>query len=105
MKDGFVYLIKESGDDFMCKVGVTTAKDVNTRLKKLQTGNGNKLILLKSFKSNNPFKLEKMLHNYYGNNREEGEWFLLGENEINEFESLCNKYQVIIDSLIDNPFF
>jgi hypothetical protein len=105
MKDGFVYLIKESGDDFMYKIGVTTAKNVNTRLKKLQTGNGNKLILLKSFKSNKPFKLEKMLHNYYKNNREEGEWFLLGENEINEFESLCNKYQIIIDSLKDNPFF
>lgn len=104
MDDGLVYLICENGDNQLYKIGVTRS-DINTRIKKLQTGNGNPLRCVHTFNSNRPYKLEKMLHIYFANSREEGEWFLLSEDEVNEFPELCKKFQGIIDSLKDNPFF
>lgn len=104
MDNGFVYLICENGDNQLYKIGVTRS-DVNARLKKLQTGNGNSLYCVHSFESNKPYKLEKMLHSYFANNREEGEWFLLGKDDVESFPELCRKYQSIIDDLNDNPFF
>ena len=102
---GFVYLIKELGDDLMHKIGVTKAQEINTRLKKLQTGNGNKLILISSFKSSRPYKLEKMLHFHFSMNREEGEWFLLSKDDVESFIPLCEEYEKTILALKDNPFF
>lgn len=104
-KDGYIYLIKENGDDLLHKIGVTREKNINNRIKKLQTGNGNQLILVNSFLSNNPYKLEKMLHFYYRENRQEGEWFLLSKDDTDNFINICNKYQSIIDTLnSDNEF-
>lgn len=102
---GWIYLIKESGDDLLHKIGVTKSDDINKRLKKLQTGNGNKLLLVKSFLSNKPYKLEKMLHWKYQENREEGEWFLMTKDDVNGFINECERCQKIIDALKDNPFF
>lgn len=104
MNNGFVYLICENGDNQLYKIGVTKS-DVGTRLKKLQTGNGNPLYCVYSFASDKPYKLEKMLHTHFANEREEGEWFLLEKRDVEAFPSLCEKYQAIIDSLKDNPFF
>ena len=61
---GFVYLLKEDGDEALYKIGVTKG-DINARIKKLQTGNGNKIRLVHSFLSDRPFKLERMLHQKY----------------------------------------
>lgn len=102
---GWVYLLKEDGDDSMYKIGVTKSETVDTRIKKLQTGNGNKIILINSFLSSKPFKLEKMMHSKYASNREEGEWFLMGKEDVNSFTDTCERFQRIIDSLDDNPFF
>jgi hypothetical protein len=104
MGSGFIYLICENGDNQLYKIGVTKS-DISTRLKKLQTGNGNPLYCVYSFKSDNPYKLEKMLHNHFSFGREEGEWFLLEKGDVDTFPELCRKYQTIIDSLKDNPFF
>ena len=104
MQDGYVYLICENGDNELFKIGVTKG-DIEKRLKKLQTGNGNQLICVNYFKSNNPYKLEKMLHGHFHNEREEGEWFLLSREQVDSFTELCNMYQGNIDALKDNPFF
>ena len=103
-ESGIVYLLCENGDNELYKIGVTRG-DVTKRIKKLQTGNGNKIICLKQFESDKPYKLEKMLHNHFSNEREEGEWFLLSKEQVDEFIQTCQKYQEIIDSLKDNPFF
>ena len=49
---GWVYLLKEDGDDSLCKIGVTKCDKVEDRIKKLQTGNGNKIRLVSSFLTN-----------------------------------------------------
>ena len=78
LKDGYgyVYLLKEDGDNVMYKIGVTKSPKIEDRIKKLQTGNGNRIVLIDCFLTNKPFKLEKMLHTKYSTSREEGEWFL-----------------------------
>ena len=101
---GIVYLICENGDNELYKIGVTKS-DINTRLKKLQTGNGNPLRCVYTFESNRPFKLEKMLHARFSRNREEGEWFLMSKEDVESFPKMCEDYQKIIDALKDNPFF
>lgn len=104
MKSGYVYLICENGDNELFKIGVTCG-NVEDRIKKLQTGNGNKLICIKSFYSDNPYRLEKMLHGHFSQDREEGEWFLLSKEQVESFTSICELYQKNIDALKDNPFF
>ena len=102
--EGVVYLIAENGDGDMYKIGVTRS-DVSSRIKKLQTGNGNGLRCVTTFRTTKPYKLEKMLHSYFKESREEGEWFLLTKEQVDGFIPLCEKYQGIIDSLDENPFF
>ena len=67
LKDGYgyVYLLKEDGDNVMYKIGVTKSPKIEDRIKKLQTGNGNRIVLIDCFLTNKPFKLEKMLHTKY----------------------------------------
>ena len=67
LKDGYgyVYLLKEDGDNVMYKIGVTKSPKIEDRIKKLQTGNGNRIVLIDYFLTNKPFKLEKMLHTKY----------------------------------------
>ena len=100
---GFVYLLKEDGEEALYKIGVTTG-DINARIKKLQTGNGNKIRFVHSFLSDRPFKLEKMLHFKYRENREEGEWFLVNKKEVDNFLNEYQRLQEIIKCLNDNPF-
>ena len=46
LKDGYgyVYLLKEDGDNVMYKIGVTKSPKIEDRIKKLQTGNGNRIV-------------------------------------------------------------
>lgn len=102
---GYVYLIGELENDNRYKIGSTRAKDVNTRLKQLQTGNSSPLILCDYFETSRPFKLEKMLHNHFKDANVINEWFELNNGVRNDFKGICEHYQNIIDSLKDNPFF
>lgn len=103
--DGYVYLLNESGDDAMYKIGVSRNSDIKKRIKKLQTGNGNEIIERYKFFSRRPFRLETMLHQYYHESRCEGEWFLLTKEQVEEFPAKCEQYEKIIDCLKDNPYF
>ncbi len=62
---GFVYLIGMEGQPNKYKIGSTRRKNINDRLKQLQTGNAEKLFIKDSFSTEKPFQLEKMLHNRY----------------------------------------
>ena len=46
-----------------------------------------------------------MLHTKYSTSREEGEWFLMEKVDVESFAENCKKFQAIIDSLEENPFF
>ena len=72
---GYVYLIGEMDNKGRYKIGSTKAKDVNKRLKQLQTGNSSELFIKESYETEHPFKLEKMLHNHGKSAIPIGEWF------------------------------
>ena len=102
---GHVYLIGETNNPGRYKIGSTRAKDVNTRLKQLQTGNSSELYIKESFETEHPFKLEKMLHNHFKYKNLSGEWFGLSEDDIEAFRGICEEKMKVIESLKENPFY
>ena len=102
---GYVYLIGELNGDNKYKIGSTRAKDINKRLKQLQTGNSNQLYIKEYYETSKPFKLEQMLHNKLKDYNVIGEWFELPKDILSEFKKTCDNYQNIIDVLKDNPYF
>lgn len=104
---GYVYLMQEI-DTNNFKIGVTRQL-IETRRKQLQTGNSNEIDIISHYQCDLPFKLESMLHNFYKKFNVNGEWFLLEDDKVNivdEFQSLCEKYNNIINVLnTHNPFF
>jgi predicted GIY-YIG superfamily endonuclease len=86
----YIYLIKSSINNYY-KIGI--AKDINKRMKTLQTGNAEELILINNYKttSNVVSKLEFSLHNYYNLKHIKGEWFGLDDKDLEEFSYICEK--------------
>lgn len=102
---GKVYLIGEMDNANRYKIGVSNQKKAEKRMKGLQTGNSDELYIRYTFETDKPFKLENFLHRHYSKNHILNEWFDLDEKEAKEFPNICQKYQSIIDSLKDNPFY
>lgn len=102
---GFVYLIGEKDNDGKYKIGSTRAKDINKRLKQLQTGNSSELFIREFYQTEYPFKLEKMLHNRLKSYNLIGEWFELDNELVGQFKGICDEYTHIMECLKDNPFF
>lgn len=102
---GFIYLIGETNNNGRYKIGSTRAKDVNKRLKQLQTGNSSELFIKDYYETDNPFKLEKMLHNRFKSSSLIGEWFDLSETDTKDFRDICEGFEKIIESLKENPFY
>lgn len=82
----FIYLIqnKETGH---FKIGRT--KNINKRIKQLQTGSSGELVLVDKFKSNYASKLESYLHNIYSGYNIGGEWFDLCYSNVTKFKPMC----------------
>lgn len=102
---GYVYLIGEIGNEGRYKIGSTRAKDVNKRLKQLQTGNSSELYIKESFETEYPFKIEKMLHNHFKSSNLMGEWFELSESDVEAFKGVCEEKMRVVESLKNNPFY
>ena len=102
---GYVYLIGEMDNKGRYKIGSTKAKNVNKRLKQLQTGNSSELFIKESYETEHPFKLEKMLHNHFKSSNLIGEWFELSESDTEAFKRVCEEKEKIISSLKNNPFY
>lgn len=102
---GYVYLLmtnNELGEVF--KIGVSK-NDPNLRLKSLQTGNSNKISLVKCYETDNYFKVEKMLHLKYNKERKSGEWFTLNNDSVLSFIDHCTKADTTITFLKENNYF
>lgn len=69
--NGYVYFVS---DGKYVKIGVATGT-VEERLKALQTGNPNKLVVLNSLLVDNPFEVESNYHLLFKNKHINGEWF------------------------------
>lgn len=98
---GYLYLIKAE-DSETYKIGITK-KSPEKRLKTLQTGNPEKLILCETYQSEHYRKMETHIHRVLKERRLEGEWFLLDDTFC--FIKECKKAEEIADALSDNPFY
>lgn len=89
----YVYLI-ECYEQLETRYKIGRSKNPEERLKNLQTGSSNfnyKLEILHKYKTRYSSKLEKILHNYFSPYRGKGEWFLLENEHIQNFLTICNK--------------
>ena len=104
MQKGFVYLINDWEREGVYKIGVTRGT-IEHRLKKLQTGNPDDLVICRYFHTEHPFFIEKQLHRRYSAFRVRDEWFELSEEEAIKFPETCKEIAEMIDIMKDNPFF
>lgn len=99
---GFVYLLCD-GEKF--KIGMTKKKDINDRIKELQTGNPYEIWLHSYYETNYPLKIEKMMHARHTSSNVKNEWFDLTVTEVLNFKNECEECEKILEVLKDNPFF
>lgn len=86
-KKSHIYLICNSHTNAI-KIGITN--NVDARVKKLQYSSGAEMQILATSESPtlDAFLIERFLHDYYRQYRNIGEWFTLGEYEINQITQL-----------------
>lgn len=81
-----VYLAFENKEG-RYKIGVS--KNPDKRLKQLQVGNSEQIILVHTYYSEYAYKIEKALHRSY--KKIQGEWYYLSMDEVSQFLFNCNK--------------
>lgn len=82
----FVYIIRE-GDRNRFKIGWTTnPKSDFQRLKQMQTGNSDKLILIDFFQVTSK-NTEKVIHKYFRDFHILGEWFELSDGQVEDLKN------------------
>jgi hypothetical protein len=105
---GFVYLILEVNQhgEESHKIGFSK-NNPKHRLKNLQTGNPNKIELLKFYESVNYKIIEKWLHSRFSNKRtiSENEWFRLSDEDVISFINTCENIDSTIKLLIEQNHF
>lgn len=92
----YVYLIRneETGN---YKIGVSV--NPRKRIKQLQTGSGEELQLIESFRSRYPRRIENALHQKYRHLRRSGEWFYLSIEDEVSFIDYCEMIEKNIKKL------
>lgn len=102
MNKRYVYLLKTPENIY--KIGV--AKDVDKRIKSLQTGCSDKIELVDKFLSNYPFKIESTLHRKYYDLKVNGEWYYLTNENVSNFQKDCKLMEGNFKCLDDmeNPY-
>jgi hypothetical protein len=101
---GHVYLLLQTDIDGneSYKIGVTK-RDIKIRLSELQTGNPNKIVLLKQYESKNYLKVEQWLHRKYQTRTEaKNEWRTLTDEQIFSFINDCQTADDNIQFLLEN---
>lgn len=108
MAKGYVYLLECVSDyETTYKIGYTRNKDINKRIRNLQTGNKDKIKCIDYYCSEkNAKKIEIALHNFFSFKRKGGEWFDLNNIDIINFQESCKKIDDNFDLLekYNNPF-
>lgn len=101
--NGCVYLIADYNNE-VYKIGVSR-NCASKRMKQLQTGNSNELTLLYTHKTEYPYRLESILHNRFKFKQIHNEWFALDNEDIKNFDKICEEIDKTIQIMKDNPFF
>lgn len=104
-KSAYVYL-KHCPDLELYKIGVSL--NYKKRNKSLQTGNPFEIITKEVFFSKYPYRVEMALHREFKCQKKsvddvslKGEWFLLTQNQVNNFISKCEAIENSIDFLVN----
>jgi hypothetical protein len=108
MEKGIVYLLTEWGSSpERFKIGITKGS-VEDRIKQLQTGSSNEIVMILKYESYNYLKIEKFLHKKYSKYSTDGgqEWFELSSTDVSNFINECKTIDDRINFLMncDNPF-
>jgi len=106
-KLGYVYLLYEfNSSPERYKIGIST-NDIEKRIKSLQTGNSNQIILINHFQTKYYRKIENNLHKLYAKYSTDGgkEWFCLPPYEVFNFKELCKKLHDNFKFLEENNIF
>jgi hypothetical protein len=90
MKD-IIYLI--NADDDRYKIGITSEKGLQKRIKNLQTGSSCELRLITSYKTKYASTIEKTLHRQFQSKKIIGEWFQLTNQEVFTFTDICSNIE------------
>ncbi len=98
-----IYLARQEGTD-LYKIGITK-NDPKKRLKQLQTGNAGKFELVESFETKHDYKMETALHAHYQMRLVSGEWYVLSNEEVAKFISVCEDKEATMDFLKKNNNF
>jgi hypothetical protein len=104
MEYGNLYLLNAWGTN-KYKIGVTK-NNVEKRIKQLQTGCPDEIILINQYKSDVYRKIESWLHRKFKSKKVEGEWFILDDSDVINFITECVNAEKTIKLLLnENPFF
>ncbi|MBR6908130.1 GIY-YIG nuclease family protein [bacterium] len=98
---GFVYLLCD-GEKF--KIGMTRQKNIEKRIKELQTGNSYEIWLRAYYETDYPLKIEKMMHAKHFSSNVKNEWFDMTVEDVINFKKNCIECERILNALKDNPF-
>jgi hypothetical protein len=98
-----IYLARQE-ETSLYKIGITKNKPL-LRVKQLQTGNANPIILVETFVTNHNFIMETALHAHFSLKKREGEWFELSDDDVKNFKSLCMEKEATMDFLKKNNYF
>lgn len=86
-----IYLVQQEGTD-LYKIGITK-KDPKVRIKELQTGNANPIVLVESYGTRYGYKMEAGVQAHYKMKKVSGEWFMLSEDDVKIFYSVCERLE------------
>lgn len=104
MKEGYIYLLENKiGENILYKIGYT--KDLNKRLKQLETGNPGEMKIIKSFETRWGRILESIIHKIYINKKIKNEWFNLNNEQVNNFLNNCKITENNLNIIKENHFF
>lgn len=86
-----IYLVcSEINGQKLHKIGYTR-RPIEKRIREFKTGNASDIYLVDSFQSEWGTKIESQLHRIYKSKKIGGEWFDLTDDEIEKFQTNCQK--------------
>lgn len=98
-----LYILNEK-DTWSYKIGHTKSKNANHRVKQLQTGCKNKIEIVWEMGHDKANMIEKMLHRSYSWCKQEGEWFLFEDINIEDVKILAKQFVENLKHLENNYF-